>query len=393
MNSGKYVFAQVLSLVSRWKFDKCVERYNGDFRTRELSCWNQFVQLFFGQLTALNSLRDICLCLKAHTNKLYHLGIKQNVAHTSLSRANESRDWRIFADFGQYLISMVQPLYASEKVPDVYAENQVFALDSTTISLSIKLFAWAFGKYSRGAIKVHTLLDLRGSIPTFVHITHGKYHDSNVLDIMSFEKDAIYVTDRAYVDFAALFEIDRAGAFFVTRAKQNMRFEVVETNFNIDQATGLRADRTVILTGVKSAELYPKSLRVVDYHDIEKDAQLTFITNNFELSALDVAHLYKNRWQIEVFFKWIKQNLTIKRLWGHSENAVHIHIWVALSTYLIIAYLKAQLQTDLSIYEIMQILGISAFDKTPINELLTEIHSNQNVKELPNLFDENLTHQ
>jgi len=387
MNSGKYVFAQILSFVSRWEFDKCVKRYNGDFRTRELNCWNQFVQLFFGQLTSLNSIRDICLCLKAHRNKLYHLGVKQNVYQSSLTRANENRDWHIFADFGQYLITIVQPLYACEKVPDIYAENQVFALDSTTISLSIKLFTWAFGKYSRGAVKVHTLLDLRGSIPTFVHISHGKYHDSNVLDIMPIEKDAIYVMDKAYVDFEALFAMEQSGAFFVTRSKNNMVFEIIETNYNIDHKTGLVSDQTIVLTGVKSAKLYPISLRMVVYHDSEKDITLTFITNNFELSALDVAYLYKNRWQIEVFFKWIKQNLTIKRLWGHSENAVHIHIWVALSTYLIVAYVKAQLKTELSIYEVMQILSISAFDKTPIAELLTEIQSNQNVKEQPTLFD------
>ena len=387
MNSGKYVFAQILTFVSRWEFDKCVKRYNGDFRTRELNCWNQFVQLFFGQLTSLNSLRDICLCLKAHKRKLYHLGIKQNVSHTSLCRANENRDWRIFADFGQYLISIVQPLYTSKKIPNVYVENQVFALDSTTISLSIKLFTWAFGKYSRGAVKVHTLLDLRGSIPSFVHISNGKYHDSNVLDIMPIEKDAIYVMDKAYVDFEALFTMERDGAFFVTRAKKNMVFEVIETNHNLDEQTGLVSDQTIVLTGVKSARLYPTPLRMVVYQDIEKDITLVFITNNFDLSPLDVAYLYKNRWQIEVFFKWIKQNLTIKRLWGHSENAVHIHIWVAFSTYLIVAYVKAQLKTKLSIYEVMQILSISAFDKTNITELLTEIHSNQNIKEQPSLFD------
>ena len=389
MNSGKYVFAQVLSFVSRWEFDKCVERYNGNFRTRELNCWNQFVQLFFGQLTSLNSLRDICLCLKAHQNKLYHLGIKQYVAHTSLSRANENRDWRIFADFGQYLISIVQPLYADQAIPNVQDDRQVFALDSTTISLSIKLFAWAFGKYSRGAVKVHTLLDLRGSIPTFIHVTHGKWHDSNALDMIPYQRDAIYVMDRAYVDLAALFELDRAEAFFVTRAKQNMSFTVVETNYNIDLATGLRGDRIVVFNGVKSRELYPKPIRVIDYCDDDKDVELVFMTNNLELSALDVAHLYRNRWQIEVFFKWIKQNLTIKRLWGHSENAVKIHIWVAISTYLIIAYIKAQLASELSIYEIMQILSISTFDKTPIRELLTEFHSNQNVKEQPGLFNPN----
>lgn len=387
MNSGKYVFAQILTFVSRWEFDKCVERYNGDYWTRELTCWNLFVQLLFGQLTSLNSLRDICLCLKAHRNKLYHLGIKKNVTHTSLSRANESRDWRIFADFGQYLISVVQPLYADERVPNIDADNQVFAIDSTTISLSIKLFTWAFGKYSRGAVKVHTLLDLRGSIPTFIHISHGKYHDSNVLDFMPIERDAIYVMDKAYVDFVALYQMEQVGAFFVTRAKDNMVFAVTHNNDNLDEQAGLISDQTIVLTGIKSAKLYPVPLRMVVYRDAEKDLLLSFITNNFELSALDVAFVYKNRWQIEVFFKWIKQNLTIKRLWGHSENAVRIHIWVALSAYLIVAYIKAQLRSKLSIYEVMQILSISAFDKTPIAELITKIHSNQYIKEQPNLFD------
>ena len=301
-------------------------RYNGDFRSRELNCWNQFAQLLFGQLTSLNSLRDICLCPIAHKNKLYHLGIKQNVSHTTLSRANENRDWRIFANFGEYLISIVRPLYANEKLPEIYADNYVFALDSTTISLSIKLFTWTLGKYSRGAVKVHTLLDLRANIPKFIHITHGKYHDSNVLDIISFERGAIYVMDKAYVDFDAFNRMNDAGVYFVTRAMHNMNFTIIEANYNIDPTTGLIRDQTIALMGVKSSKLYPQPLRMVVYWDNENDVILTFITNNFELLAIDVACLYKNRWQIEVFFKWIKQNLTIKQLWGHSENAVHIHI-------------------------------------------------------------------
>jgi len=236
---------------------------------------------------------------------------------------------------------------------------------------------------------MHTMLNLAGNIPTFIHVSHGKWHDSNALDMVDFEANAIYVMDRAYVDFEALFRIEGSGAFFVTRAKRNMCFEVVETNHNIDPETGLRADRTVVLTGVKSAKLYPLPIRMVDYHDVEKDVEFTFITNNFELSALDVAHLYKHRWQIEVFFKWIKQNLTIKHLWGHSENAVRIHIWVAISTYLVVAYLKAQMDSELSIYEILQILSISAFDKTPLRDLLNETISNQYFKEPLNLFNSN----
>ena len=386
MNQGKYIFTQILSFINRYEFDKCVTRYNGDFRTRELNCWNQFIQLLFGQLTSLDSLRDICLCLKAHRNKLYHLGIKQSVSHTTLSRANENRDWRIFADFGKTLISKVQPLYANEPLSKVYTDSQIYALDSTTISLSIKLFTWALGKYSRGAVKVHTLLDLRGNTPAFIHITHGKYHDSNALDLIEYEYNAIYVMDKAYVDFEAFWSIDNIGAYFVTRAKNNMIYSVTDINYNIDTTTGLISDRTIVLGGVKSSKLYPKSLRMVEYWDADSDVELTFITNNFELSALEIARLYQHRWQIEVFFKWIKQNLTIKRLWGHSENAVHIHIWVAISAYLLVAYIKAQLKTDHSIYEVMQILSVSTFDKTPITELLNEPISNQNINEQLNLF-------
>jgi hypothetical protein len=387
MNSGKYVFAQLLEFVNKYEFEKCVIRYNGDHRVRELNCWNQFIQLFFGQLTSLNSLRDICLCLKAHKNKLYHLGIKQNVNQSTLSRANEKRDWKIFADFGEYLIQQVRPLYANCPIPNVDIDNDVFALDSTTISLSIKLFSWAHGKYSRGAIKVHTLLDLRGSIPTFIFITDGKYHDSNILDVIVPLPDAIYLMDKAYVDFTALYNMHKVGAFFVTRAKVSLDYKVIESNYNIEERTGLRSDKIIKLNGYKSKQLYPEILRIVEYYDNEKDILLVFLTNNFEVSALEIAHLYRNRWQIEIFFKWIKQNLTIKTLWGHSENAVKIHIWVAICTYLIVAYVKYSLKSNLSIYETMQILGISTFDKTPVKELLTEIQVNQNFKEQYDLFN------
>ena len=389
MNSGKYVFAQLLQFVNKYEFDKCVKRYNGDYRVRELNCWNLFVQLFFGQLTSLNSLRDICTCLKAHKQKLYHLGIKQNVNQSTLSRANERRDWRIFAEFGEYLIQKVRPLYSDNLIPNVDIDDEVFALDSTTISLSIKLFSWAQGKYSRGAVKIHTLLDLRGSIPTFIHITDGKYHDSNVLDIIPPTPEAIYLMDKAYIDFAALYNIHKTGAFFVTRAKVSMAYDVVERNFNVDLSTGLRTDRTIQLTGYKSSKLYPEILRMVEYYDDEKEILLIFITNNFKVSALEVARLYQNRWQIEVFFKWIKQNLTIKKIWGHSENAVNIHVWVAICTYLVVAEVKHALKSDLSIYEIMQILSISAFDKTQLAELLTQTQVNQNIKEQLNLFSNN----
>lgn len=387
MNSGKYVFSQILDFIDKYEFDKCVKRYNGDYHTRDLNCWNHFVQLLFGQLTSLNSLRSICLCLKAHKNKLYHMGIKQHVSHTTLSRANEKRDWRIFADFGDYLIKKIRPMYASEIIPNINIDNDVFALDSTTICLSIKLFGWAHGKYSRGAVKVHTLLDLRGSIPSFILITDGKYHDSNALDEMTPIQNAFYLMDKAYVDFLALYRIQQADSYFVTRAKSTMKYSISEQRC-VDGETGLRADKTIFLTGNKSKHLYPEPIRLVEYYDDRKDVLLVFITNNFEVSALDVAYLYKNRWQIEVFFKWIKQNLTIKKLWGHSRNAVATHIWVAICAYLIVAYIKQSLNSNLSVYEVIQILGISTFDKTPIKELLTELHVNQNVKEQLGLFDE-----
>ena len=388
MNSGKYVFSQLLQLIPRYEFEKYVSAYNGDFRTRELNCWNQFIQLFFGQLTSRNSLRDICTCLKAHRNKLYHLGIKQYVNQSTLSRANEHRDFRIFEDFGNYLIQQVRPMYASEPIPDVDIENEVFALDSTTISLSLKLFSWAPGRYSRGAVKVHTLLDLRGSIPSYILITDGKYHDSNVLDILTPIPDAIYIMDKAYIDFKALYNLHKLGAFFISRAKTTMDYSVIESNFNIDESTGLRSDKIIELNGFKSKQLYSEPLRLVEFYDSENDVILTFLTNNFDVSALEVANLYRNRWQIEVFFKWIKQNLTIKTLWGHSENAVNIHIWVAICTYLVVAKVKHTLKSNLTIYEILKILSISVFDKTSIQELLTDYQTNQNVKEQRNLFSD-----
>ncbi len=381
MNSGKYVFSQILELVNRYEFEKIVKTHKGNYRVREFNCWNQFIQLFFGQLTNLNSLRDICLCLKAHNNKLYHLGIKNYVSHTTLSRANEKRDWQIFADFGYYLIELVRPLYKNSAVPNLSIENELFALDSTTISCSINLLIWAEGKYTRGAIKVHTLLDLRGSIPSFILITDGKCHDSNVLDQITPEPEAIYIMDKAYVDFKALYRINTFEAYFVTRAKSTLKYKIIEQNFNIDESTGLRADKIIELTIVKSKKLYPERLRLIEYYDIEKDNYLIFMTNNFEVSALEVSYIYKNRWQIETFFKWIKQNLVIKKLWGHSQNAVKIHIWTAICTYLIVAYVKKTVKSELSIYQIMQILSISAFDKTPISQLLNDFQNSQNVNE------------
>lgn len=390
MNSGKYIFSQVVEFIPRYEFDKLVKQYNGDFHSRNLSCYNQLLHLLFGQLTVCNSLRDICLCLKAHQKSLYHLGFRQTVNESSLSRANEKRDYRIYEGLGYVLIAMVRPMYAKESVPGVFLpDHEILALDSTTISCSIKLLAWALGKYSKGAVKMHTLLDLRGSIPVFIHVTHGKWHDSNVIDIMEPIPFAIYAMDKAYVDFAGLYRIDQGDAFFVTRAKDNMQFEVIEKNYNLDEATGLRGDYTIRLTGYKPSRLYPKNFRMVEYYDFDSEEELRFITNNFDISALEVSNIYRNRWQIEVFFKWIKQNLTIKTLWGHTENAVKTHLWTALCTYLIVARIKASYKSPYSVTECGTLLSVSALEKTDIKELLTlsePLNQNQNVKER-NLFD------
>jgi len=382
MHLGKFVFAQIVEFIPRFEFEKCVKRYKGDFHSKSLNSYNHLLQLIFGQITACTSLRDICLCLKAHQNNLYHLGIRQQVNQSSLSRANEKRDYRIFQDFGYHLISQVRPLFSKEKIPFVDLENTIFALDSTSISVSINLAAWASGKYSRGAVKMHTLLDLRGSIPTFIHISDGTWHDSNAMDYIQFEPNAIYTMDKAYVDLVALYQMDSIGAYFVTRAKAVMRYCVIETMDCSEE--GILSDQLVMLTGYKSSQLYPKPLRMILYRDAETNEELTFISNNMDISALDIANIYRNRWQIEMFFKWIKQNMTVKRMWGYSENAVRIHLWIAIISYLLMAKIKAELQTPYSITEVARILGVSAFAKTPIRELLTTDQStikNQNVKE------------
>lgn len=389
MNTGKYVFSQVADYIPKYEFDCIVRKYNGDYHVRDLNCYNLFLHMMFGQLTACNSIRDICLCLKAHQKILYHLGVRQTVNVSSLSRANRDRDYRIWEELGYVLIDIVRPLYIKEPIPDVYLPGwEIFAIDSTTISCSIKLMTWAHGKYERGAVKMHTMLSLKGSIPTFIHITHGKWHDSNFLDVFEIERWAIYVMDKAYVDFAALFNIECHDAYWITRAKNNMRYEVMDTNYNIDESTGLHGDYIIRLTTYKPAKLYPKELRMVKYYDAENDEELTFITNQMDLGALQIANLYRNRWQIETLFKWIKQNLTIKSFWGHSENAVKTHLWIAICTYLIVARIKASI-TDCpyTITEVATLLGISALAKIDLVDLLTNpendlLNQNQNVKEL-----------
>jgi IS4 transposase len=386
MNSGQYVFSQIVSFMSVYEFNKCAERYHGNKNVRELNCWNQFLQLFFGQLTGRNGLRDIHTCLKAHQSNLYHLGIRQLSSFSSLARANENRDSRIFSDFGQHLIKRVSALYFKDKRRDFEVENPIFALDSTTISVSIKLWKWARGKYSKGAVKVHALMDLYDNIPTFIHITDGKTHDVNTLDLIDITTAAIYVMDRAYIDFSRLFLVDQAQSYFIVRAKNNLHFEIFDTMPVDTVKTDVLEDQEILLKGIKSKTAYPKILRRIAYYDKEKKKTFIFLTNNFYERAEVIAEIYRNRWQIEVFFKWIKQNLQIKTLWGHSENAVKTHIWVAICTYLVVAQIKKQLKSHLSIYEMMQIFSVSCFSKTPLTQLLSEPIPKQNVNEL-NLFN------
>ncbi len=302
MNTGKYIFAQVIDFIPRYQFDKLVKKYKGDWHAKELSCYNQLLQLLFGQITCCDSLRDICMCLEAHSGILYHLGIRKHVTHSSLSRANENRDYRIYEELGIYLIGIVRPMYSNTKVAEITIDNVLYALDSTTISTSIVLAAWALGKYSKGAVKMHTLLDLRGSIPANIHITDGKWHDSNELDNIVPEPLAFYMMDKAYVDLLALYRFHKAGAYWISRPKDNMRYEVTDHRHDFDTSTGIYGDFNIRLTTFRSKKLYPETIRMVTYHDSEMDNDVVFITNNFEISALEVANLYRHRWDIEVFF-------------------------------------------------------------------------------------------
>jgi len=369
MFKGKYVFSQIVSTVSQYEFNKSVNKYQGNYRTKDFKCWSQFLCMLFGQLTYREGVRDIINCLEAHKSKVYHLGIKQFVSHTSLTRANENRDWRIWADFANYLIREARPLYLNDNDFTLELNNTVYALDASTIDLCLNVFHWAKFRKKKGAVKLHTLMDLRGNIPVFIAITDGKVHDVRVLDKIVFEAGAFYIIDKGYYDFERLYQIDQAKAFFVIRAKKNLKFKRLYSH-PIDKSKGLRCDQTIKLTGTKSETLYPDKLRRIKFFDKTKPKTYIFLTNNFQVDALTITLLYKNRWHIELFFKWIKQHLKIKKFWGHSENAVKTQIWIAVCTYLLVAILKKQLNSNLSLYEILQILSVSVFDKMPINQLL-----------------------
>ena len=370
MNSGKYVFAQLLDFLPKHEFNLCRQRYRGEYKVRSFSCYDQFLCMAFAQLTFRESLRDIEVCLRAHESKLYHLGIRGHVARSNLADANEKRDWQIYRDFADALIVEARRLYAGD-VFAVELENTVYALDTTTIDLSLKVFPWAHFRTTKAAVKMHTQIDLRGNIPSFIHVSDGKMHEVNVLDLIMPEPGSFTIMDRGFLDFARLYRLTQAGAFFVIRPKSNTLFKRVYSR-TVDKTTGLRCDQTVRLTGVKSPDDYPQYLRYVVFYDEKTDKRLGFFTNNFELPALVIAQLYKCRWQVELFFKWIKQHLRIKAFFGTNESAVKTQIWIAISVYVLVAIAKKRLGVEASLYTILQILSLTLFEKIPLDQLLND---------------------
>ncbi len=382
MNSGRTVFSQLISFLPDREFRRCVARYGGNRRLREFSCWDQYLTMAFAPLTYRESLRDIEACLRSLQGKLYHIGFRGQVSRSTLADANENRDWRIFADFAQVLIGMARPLYAHDPI-GVDLKQTLYALDSSTIDLCLSLFPWARFRKHKAAVKMHTLLDLHGNIPTFIRITEGKLHDVNILDEFLPEPGAFYVMDRGYIDFERLFLFTLCSAFFVVRTKENV---LLERRYSrpVDRTTGLRSDHTVILTAIDSAKAYSDPLRRVTYFDAEKAKRLKFLTNNFVLPALTIAQIYKCRWQVELFFKWIKQHLRIKAFYGTSENAVKTQIWIAVSVYVLVAILRKRLGLEMSLYQILQILSLTLFEKVPILQALETLDSRENLVVDPN---------
>ena len=368
MHTGRPVFAQLMDFLPLPEFRRCVARYQGEYKVRGFSCLDQFLCLAFAQLTYRESLRDIETCLRAMQPKLYHMGIRGRVARSTLADANETRDWRIVADFAQVLIGLAKPLYATDPFGAELAAT-VYAFDSTTIDLCLALFPWARFRQHKGAIKLHTLLDLRGNIPEVVYVSDGKLPDVQALDVLLPLPGAYYVLDRGYLDFGRLYRFQQAGAFFVTRAKANLQF-ARRYSHPIDKATGLGCDQTIVLTGPKTATLYPLPLRRIRYTDPDTGKRLVFLTNDFTLPALTIAQLYKARWQVELFFKWIKQHLRIKAFYGTSANAVKTQVWIAVSVYVLVAILKKRLGLSQSRYTILQVLSVTLFEKVPIQQAL-----------------------
>jgi hypothetical protein len=379
MNSGRTVFAQLIEHLPHKEFHKCVARYRGDRYAKNFSCWDQYLAMTFAQLTYRESLRDIETCLGAVGGKLYHMGWRTSVARSTLADANETRDWRIYADFAQTLIATARRLYAGDAM-GVDLDESLYALDSTTIDLCLALFPWARFRRRKAAVKMHTLLDLRGNIPAFVHITDGKVHDVNVLDQIVPEAGAFYVMDRGYIDFERLFVLTLSAAFFVVRTKSSVLLQR-RYSHPVDKSTGVHSDQTVILSSFQSASVYPDPLRRVSYFDAETGKRLKFLTNNFTLPALTIARIYKQRWQVELFFKWIKQHLRIKAFYGTSENAVKTQIWIAVSVYVLVAIVRKRLGLEASLYQILQILSLTLFEKAPILCALQAIYRDANFTE------------
>lgn len=389
MNTGKTVLSQLMDFLPIKEFRRCVERYNGNHHIRSFSCWDQFLCMAFAQLSYRESLRDIESCLRSMKNKLYHMGIRGNVSRSTLADANEKRDWRIYADFAQVLIHIARELYSGDEF-DVELDEIVYALDASTIDLCLSLFPWAKFRKTKSAVKLHTLLDLRGNIPAFISITHGKVHDVNILDELIPEPGSFYIMDRGYLDFKRLYTLNQFRAFFVIRSKINTKFRRLYSRV-VDKSIGLRCDQTIVLSGRDSATDYPEKLRRVKYYDDEIDKRFSFLTNNFIVSAYIIAELYKCRWQVELFFKWIKQHLRIKSFYGTSENAVKTQIWIAISVYVLVAIVKKHLRLDnMSLYTILQILSVTLFEKTQLLQMLTESNYNKVVDSTDNqlkLFD------
>ena len=368
MHEGKLVFAQLMEHLPLHTFRRCVAQYPGRYPVQRFSHLDQFLCMAFAQLTYRESLRDIETCLRAQGAKLYHIGIRGGISRSTLADANETRDWHIYQDFALCLIQTARKLYAGDGF-GLELKNTVYALDSTTVDLCLALFPWARFRKHKGAVKLHTLIDLRGNIPTFIHVSDGKLHDVNVLDQIPFEAGSFYVMDRGYVDFARLYRMHQTQAFYVTRAKSNLQYRRVYSH-PIDKTTGLRCDQTIVLTGVQSGKDYPIHLRRVKFYDAKHDKLLVFLTNNFDLPALTIAQLYRCRWQVELFFKWIKQHLRIKRFLGTSENAVKTQVWIAIAVYVLVAIIKKRLKSELSLYTMLQIFSLTLFEKTPLNQLL-----------------------
>jgi Domain of unknown function (DUF4372)/Transposase DDE domain len=385
MNQGKLVFAQLMQHLPLTTFRRCVSRYQGEHKVQSFSCLDQFLCMAFAQLTFRESLRDIEACLRAQRSKLYHLGMRSPMARNTLANANAVRDWRIYADFAQSLIGIARRLYVNEPF-GVALQDTVYALDTTNIDLSLAVFPWAPYQHSRAAVRLHTLLDLRGNIPSFIHISGGRLHEVNVLDQLLPEPGAFYIMDRGFLDFARLFRFHQAGSFFVTRAKSNTRAQRRYSR-PVDRHTGLICDQTIVLTGHFTSEHFPAPLRRIRFKDSQSGQTLVFLTNNFRLPALTITELYRCRWQVELFFKWIKQHLRIKAFFGTSENAVKAQIWIAVSVYVLVAIIRKRLQLSASLYEILQILSLTMFERTPLDQLLAQTVPTEMPEQQLSLFE------